>query len=76
MYEAKRQRNHYCRTGRKPEMRGQTGSVAGFRQSAKVSARIPSENHSLCQPLSGPQYLGEGLKLIMRPGLRLFVLIP
>ena len=26
--------------------------------------------------LSGPQYLGEGLKLIMRPGLRLFVLIP
>lgn len=37
-------------TRRQPEMRGQTGSVAGFRQSAKVSARIPSENHSLCQP--------------------------
>lgn len=26
--------------------------------------------------LSGPQYLGEGLKLMMRPGLRLFVLLP
>ncbi|MDV3441786.1 sulfate transporter CysZ [Pseudomonas otitidis] len=26
--------------------------------------------------LSGPQYLGEGLKLILRPGLRLFVLLP
>ncbi|MCU9949351.1 sulfate transporter CysZ [Pseudomonas sp. PDM13] len=26
--------------------------------------------------LSGPQYLGEGLKLILSPGLRLFVLLP
>ncbi|WP_454255860.1 sulfate transporter CysZ [Pseudomonas sp. Marseille-Q8238] len=26
--------------------------------------------------ISGPAYLGEGLKLIMRPGLRLFVLLP
>ena len=26
--------------------------------------------------LSGPQYLGEGLKLVMSPGLRLFVLLP
>ncbi|MFS2127331.1 sulfate transporter CysZ [Pseudomonas sp. Pseusp97] len=26
--------------------------------------------------LSGPQYLSEGLKLMMRPGLRLFVLLP
>lgn len=26
--------------------------------------------------LSGPQYLGEGLKLVLRPGLRLFVLLP
>lgn len=56
-------------------MRGQTGSVAGFRQSAKVSARIPSENHSYASP-ERPAILGEGLKLIMRPGLRLFVLIP
>jgi CysZ protein len=26
--------------------------------------------------LSGPQYLGEGLKLVLSPGLRLFVLLP
>ncbi|BAU76423.1 sulfate transporter CysZ [Metapseudomonas furukawaii] len=26
--------------------------------------------------LTGPQYLGEGLKLVLRPGLRLFVLLP
>jgi CysZ protein len=26
--------------------------------------------------LSGPRYLGEGLKLVMRPGLRLFVILP
>ncbi len=26
--------------------------------------------------LSGPQYLREGLKLILSPGLRLFVLLP
>ena len=26
--------------------------------------------------LSGPQYLREGLKLILTPGLRLFVLLP
>ena len=26
--------------------------------------------------LSGPQYLREGLKLILSPGLRLFVILP
>ena len=26
--------------------------------------------------LNGPQYLAEGLKLMLRPGLRLFVLLP
>ena len=26
--------------------------------------------------LSGPQYLREGLKLVLSPGLRLFVLLP
>ena len=26
--------------------------------------------------LSGPGHLGEGLRLILRPGLRLFVLLP
>lgn len=27
-------------------------------------------------PLSGPQYLGEGIRLVLRPGLRLFVILP
>ena len=26
--------------------------------------------------LTGPQYLSEGLKLVLSPGLRLFVLLP
>ncbi|MBT8768106.1 sulfate transporter CysZ [Metapseudomonas boanensis] len=30
----------------------------------------------LTPTLSGPQYLGEGLKLVLSPGLRLFVLLP
>lgn len=30
----------------------------------------------LSQPLGGPQYLNAGFKMIMRPGLRMFVLLP
>lgn len=30
----------------------------------------------MTKPLSGPLYFGEGLKLIMRPGLRRFVVLP
>lgn len=51
-------------------------ALAGFRrESAGISAASIGEPFPM-PALSDPQYLGEGLKLIMRPGLRLFVLIP
>ena len=30
----------------------------------------------LAPTLTGPQYLAQGLKLVLSPGLRLFVLLP
>ena len=42
------------------------------------SARLPpcAEMPMPTPALSGPQYLGQGLKLVLSPGLRLFVLLP
>src|SRR5690606_29977604 len=48
--------------------RGKLGKVSGFSSIRSVSMQAPV--------LSGPQYLREGLKLVMSPNLRLFVLLP
>mgnify|MGYP007007632725 CR=1 FL=1 len=57
-----------------------TADVAAFAQDAKPvrSARSsPCSEFSMPAPaLSGPQYLREGLKLVLSPSLRLFVLLP
>ena len=57
-----------------------TADVAAFACAAKP---VRSARSSLCSELSmpapalsGPQYLREGLKLVLSPGLRLFVLLP
>jgi CysZ protein len=57
-----------------------TADVAAFAQGLKP---VRSARSSLCSELSmpapalsGPQYLREGLKLVLSPGLRLFVLLP
>lgn len=57
-----------------------TADVAAF---AQVIKPVRSARSSLCSELSmpapalsGPQYLREGLKLVLSPGLRLFVLLP
>ena len=57
-----------------------TTDVAAFVQ---VTKPVRSARSSLCSELSmpapalsGPQYLREGLKLVLSPGLRLFVLLP
>ena len=57
-----------------------TADVAAF---AQVTKPVRSARSSLCSELSmpapalsGPQYLREGLKLVLSPGLRLFVLLP
>lgn len=51
-----------------------------FRRSGKagnVGAFSLASEHLMPAPvLSGPQYLREGLKLVLSPGLRLFVLLP
>ena len=43
---------------------------------AKVSGTFPMETCMPIPALSGPGYLGAGLRLILQPGLRLFVLLP
>ena len=57
-----------------------TADVAAFACAAKPvrSARsfLCSELSMPAPALSGPQYLREGLKLVLSPGLRLFVLLP
>lgn len=57
-----------------------TVDVAAFTLNAKPvrSARSLSCSESAmpAPALSGPQYLREGLKLVLSPGLRLFVLLP
>src|SRR5471032_2956749 len=46
-------------------------------KAGKVGAFSSSSEHVMPAPvLSGPQYLREGLKLVLTPGLRLFVLMP
>lgn len=57
-----------------------TADVVTFAHDAKP---VRSARSSLCSEfsmpapaLSGPQYLREGLKLVLSPGLRLFVLLP
>jgi CysZ protein len=41
------------------------------------AVRVADSEHAMPAPvLSGPQYLREGLKLVLSPGLRLFVLLP
>lgn len=47
------------------------------RKIGKVGATLHLAEIPMPAPaLSGPQYLGEGLKLVLSPGLRLFVLLP
>jgi CysZ protein len=46
-------------------------------KAGKVGAFSLCSEHNMPAPvLSGPQYLREGLKLVLSPGLRLFVLLP
>lgn len=46
-------------------------------KAGKVGAFSHCPEHPMPAPvLSGPQYLREGLKLVLSPGLRLFVLLP
>jgi CysZ protein len=47
---------------------GKAGNVGAF--------SLASEHLMPAPVLSGPQYLREGLKLVLSPGLRLFVLLP
>jgi CysZ protein len=46
------------------------------RKAGKVGRFHVSEAAMPAPALTGPQYLGQGLKLILSPGLRLFVLLP
>jgi CysZ protein len=48
----------------------------GHFKAGKVG-RFPTQEAAMPAPaLSGPQYLSQGLKLVLSPGLRLFVLLP
>jgi CysZ protein len=52
--------------------------VEGSRDALRlIGCVFPCSEHPMPAPvLSGPQYLREGLKLVLSPGLRLFVLLP
>ncbi|RMO65848.1 Protein CysZ -like protein, partial [Pseudomonas syringae pv. aptata] len=48
----------------------------GHHKAGKVTPFKHSETPMPAPALTGPQYLREGLKLVLSPGLRLFVLLP